>query len=149
MRMNAALPLVLAMSAGVSIVMQQAVNAHLRSGLGSAAWAGFVSYVVGLACMVLLLLALREPLPAAFSTASVPWWAWLGGALGAVYIGLSILLVPQLGTATFVALLIAGQMLASMLFDHYGWFGLTQRSIDLPRFIGAIFLLAGVLLIRR
>lgn len=147
--MNLALPVILALSAGVALVMQQAVNAHLRTGFGSASWAGLVSYVVGLICMALLVVALRDPAPNAASVMRLPWWAWVGGALGAVYIGLSIILVPQLGTATFVALLIAGQMLASVLFDHYGWFGLAQRSIDLPRIIGAALLVAGVVLIRR
>ena len=42
----------LAMAAGVSFVMQQAVNADLRAALGSAAWAGFVSYLGGTVCML-------------------------------------------------------------------------------------------------
>jgi bacterial/archaeal transporter family-2 protein len=41
------------------------------------------------------------------------WWAWGGGFFGAIYIAISILLVPRLDTATFVALLIADQMVAS------------------------------------
>lgn len=147
--MNLVLPVILALSAGVALVTQQAINAHLRSGLGSASWAGLVSYAVGILCMALLVAALRDPLPNAAAAARLPWWVWVGGALGAIYVGLSILLVPQLGAATFVALLIAGQMLTSVLFDHYGWFGLAQRSIDLPRIIGAVLLVAGVVLIRR
>lgn len=147
--MNFAMPVILAFSAGVALVMQQAVNAHLRTGLGSASWAGLVSYAVGLVCMVMLVMLLRDPVPNAASAARLPWWAWLGGALGAVYIGLAIILIPELGSATFVALLIAGQMLASVVFDHYGWFGLAQRSVDVPRIIGAVLLMAGVVLIRR
>ena len=50
--------------AGVSFVIQQAVNADLRNGLGSAAWAGFVSYLGGTLCMLALTMALRDPLPA-------------------------------------------------------------------------------------
>ncbi len=68
------LPSLLALSAGISIVIQQGLNTRLRTDLGSAAWAGFASYAVGLACMVLLILALRDPLPAANAAARVPWW---------------------------------------------------------------------------
>ncbi len=57
--------------------------------------------------------------------------------------------MPQIGAATFSALLITGQMLASVAFDHFGWLGLAQRSVDLPRLIGAGLLIAGVVLIRR
>ncbi len=99
--------------------------------------------------MALLALALRDPLPSASAAARIPWWAWSGGLFGAIFVGLSIVLVPQLGAATFIALLVAGQMLASVTFDHFGWMGLTQRPLDLPRLIGVALLVGGVVLIRR
>lgn len=139
----------LAMLAGASIVVQQALNANLRLALGSAAWAGFVSYLVGLICMVLLALALRDPLPSAGIAARIPWWAWSGGLFGAIFIGLAILLVPQLGAATFIALLVAGQMLGSVAIDHFGWLGVPERPLDLPRLAGMALLVLGVVLIRR
>lgn len=139
----------LAVAAGMSIVIQQVLNSNLRAALGSAAWSGFTSYLVGLICMALLAIALRDPLPSAGIAARLPWWAWSGGLFGAIFIGLAILLVPILGAATFIALLVTGQMLASVAFDHFGWLGLAQRPIDLPRLIGVALLIAGVVLIRR
>lgn len=143
------LPSALAVLAGVSIVVQQALNANLRAALASTAWAGFASYFVGLACMALLAGALRDPAPAAGVAARVPWWAWSGGVFGAIFIGLGILLVPRIGTATFLALVVAGQMLASVAADHVGLLGLAQRPADLPRLAGIALLIAGVVLIRR
>jgi transporter family-2 protein len=139
----------LAIAAGTSIVVQQALNANLRTSLNSAAWSGFVSYFVGLVCMIVLVVVLRDPIPSATMAARIPWWAWSGGMFGAIFIGLGILLVPQIGAATFIALLVTGQMLASVAFDHYGLLGLAQRPVDLPRIIGVALLIAGVLLIRR
>ena len=144
-----ALPILLAVAAGVSIVVQQVLNSNLRMTLNSAAWSGFMSYFIGVVCMALLALALRDPLPSAGIAARIPWWAWSGGLFGAIFIGLAILLVPQLGAATFIALLVTGQMLASVAFDHFGWLGLTQRPIDVPRLIGVALLIGGVVLIRR
>src|ERR1700686_1859241 len=83
----------------------------------SAAWAGFVSYLGGTLCILLLALAMREAVPLAAAAARSNWWAWTGGFFGAIYIAISILLVPRLGTATFIALLVAGQMLASLVVD--------------------------------
>ncbi len=143
------LPLLLAALAGASIVVQQALNANLRLALSSAVWSGFVSYLVGLVCMALLALALRDPVPSAGLAARIPWWAWSGGLFGAIFIGLSIYLVPQLGAATFIALLVSGQMIASVTVDHFGWLGVAQRSFDLPRLVGVALLVGGVVLIRR
>jgi transporter family-2 protein len=134
--------------AGVSFVMQQAVNADLRTSLGSAAWAGFASYLGGTFCMLMLALVLRDPLPAPNAISQTNWWAWSGGFFGAVYIAISILLVQRMGAATFIALLVAGQMIASLLFDHFGLFGIPQQAADLPRLFGAILLVGAVVLIR-
>jgi transporter family-2 protein len=125
------------------------MNANLRALLNSAAWSGFMSYFVGLLCMIALAIALRDPIPAASVAARVPWWAWCGGLFGAVFIGLAVVLVPKLGAATFFALLITGQLVASVAFDHFGLLGLAQRSVDLPRVIGVALLIGGVVLIRR
>jgi transporter family-2 protein len=147
--LNLLLPVTLAVMAGGSVVVQQVLNANLRVALSSAAWSGFMSYFVGVICMALLALALRDPIPLASVAVRIPWWAWSGGLFGAIFIGLAILLVPQLGAATFIALLVAGQMLASLTIDHFGWMGLAQRSLDLPRVIGVALLIGGVVLIRR
>lgn len=139
----------LAIGAGISFVMQQVVNAELRLALGSAAWAGFVSYLGGTLCMLALALVLRDGVPSGAAVARGNWWAWSGGFFGAIYIAISILLVPRIGAATFVALLVGGQMLSSLVFDSYGLFGLAQRPTDLSRLMGAALLVAGVILIRR
>jgi transporter family-2 protein len=144
-----AVSVLLTVVAGVSVVVQQVLNANLRMELGSAAWSGFISYFVGLLCMALLALAMRDPLPSAGMVARIPWWAWSGGMFGAIFIALAIVLVPRLGAATFIALLITGQMIGSVTFDHFGWLGLTQRAIDLPRLAGVALLIGGVVLIRR
>ena len=134
--------------AGVSFVVQQAVNADLRNSLGSAAWAGFASYFGGTICMLALAIMLRDPLPSSNAIGHANWWAWSGGFFGAIYIAISILLVQRLGAATFIAVVVAGQMIASVVFDHFGLFGMPQQPADLPRLLGAILLVGAVVLIR-
>ena len=145
---NYAFLIVLAVAAGISVIVQQALNANLRGALGSAAWSGFTSYLVGTICMVLLALALRDPVPSAAVAARVPWWAWSGGLFGAVFIALAILLIPKIGAATFVALLVTGQMLAALTLDHFGLLGVPVQPATLVRMAGAGFLILGVVLIR-
>jgi bacterial/archaeal transporter family-2 protein len=71
----------LAVFAGVSFVMQQAVNADLRTALGSAAWAGFISYLGGTLCMLVFALAIGDALAAPGVLLRSNWWAWSDGFL--------------------------------------------------------------------
>ena len=138
----------LAMGAGTSLVLQQAVNADLRASLHSLAWAGVVSYLGGTVGMLALAVSLREGIPPLHAVLNSNWWGWTGGIFGAVYIAISIFLLPRLGTATFVALFVAGQMFSSLALDQYGLLGVAQHPMSAPRLLGAILLVVSVVLIR-
>src|SRR5919108_3997232 len=77
-----------------------------------------------------------------------PWWVWIGGILGAFYVLGSIVTAPKLGAATLVALILAGQAIASLLVDHYGWVGFEGHPITLVRVAGVVLLAGGVALVR-
>jgi transporter family-2 protein len=139
----------LTLAAGACVVTQQALNANLRMALDSAAWSGVISYAAGLACMIVLAVAVRAPFPSMSVVGRVPGLAWTGGIFGAIFIIAGIMLIPHLGAATFIALLVAGQMITALAFDHFGVLGLAQRDADLPRLFGAALLVAGVILVRR
>lgn len=98
--------------------------------------------------MLVLALALRDPLPGSTAIARSDAWAWSGGFFGALYIAISILLMRRIGTASFIAFFVAGQMIASLLFDHFGAFGVAPQALDGRRALGAALLVAGVALLR-
>jgi transporter family-2 protein len=137
-----------AVGAGMSSMVQQAVNAALRANIGSAAWAGVVSYIVGTFCVLIIALASRDDVPTVNAISRDNWWAWTGGFFGAIFIGVSIVLIPRLGAATYIALMITGQMIASLIIDHFAFFGVTRHATDFPRLVGAFLLVSGVVLIR-
>ena len=139
----------LAAAAGMSFVLQASVNARLRSALGSPNYAALISYAGGTLVMAAVILAFREPLLASSAMIRAPWWSWTGGLCGAVYVVIIILLLPRLGTAPTIALFVLGQMVASLVIDNFGWFGVPRHSIDFTRAIGAMLLVAGVVLVRR
>ena len=136
------------LGAGISVAVQQVLNGSLRASLNSPAWAGFASYLGGLLTMVVVLLAMREQMPSWKLVTATPWWAWSGGVLGGVFILLVILLLPSLGAATLLALVVAGQMSAAVLMDHFGAFGLAQHSVSMSRLLGVALVIAGVVLIK-
>jgi transporter family-2 protein len=137
-----------AIGAGVSFVFQQAVNANLRAEIGSAWWAGFVSYLGGTIVMLIVALVLKEPGISKQMFQSGHLVSWSGGLFGAIYIAISILLIPKLGTAAVIAFIVAGQMMGSLVFDHFGLLGLPVHPASIPRLVGAALLVAGVVLIR-
>ena len=137
-----------ALGAGISVSVQQVLNGSLRASLNSPAWAGFASYLGGLLTMIVVLLAMREQMPSWKLVTATPWWAWSGGILGGVFILLVILLLPSLGAATLLALVVAGQMSAAVIMDHFGAFGLAQHSLSTSRLLGVALVIAGVVLIR-
>ena len=54
--MTTLLSYLLVVAAGVSVALQQVLNANLRAQLGSPWWAGSVSYLVGFAMLAVALL---------------------------------------------------------------------------------------------
>lgn len=146
---GAILAVPLAVVAGLAFVLQQSVNAALRNTLGSVAWAGFVSYAGGTLCMVVLAAALREPFPAVGLWIESAGVEWAGGLFGAIYIAISIFVLPRIGTTAFVTLFVAGQLLFSLALDHYALLGLAEHPVNLPRIAGAILVVIGAVLITR
>jgi len=138
---------------GMLLALQAGVNAELQRWVGGPDRATWVSVVVSFSLASLTLVAAsfaqRRPWPTTSHLASAPWWVWIGGALGATYVGATILLVPRLGAFAFLAFVVVGQMLASLLLDHFGLVGLARHPITPGRVLGAAFLVIGVVLIRR
>lgn len=148
--MTTLLSYLLVVAAGVSVALQQVLNANLRAQLGSPWWAGSVSYLVGLAAM--LAVALLTPHPrlsgAGTLTGAGSWFSWTGGFFGAVFVGIAILMVPRLGAATTLALIVVGQMTGALVFDHFGVLGIQQHAASPIRLAGAACLILGVVLVR-
>jgi transporter family-2 protein len=139
----------LVVGAGVSVALQQVLNANLRMQLGSPWWAAFVSYLVGMLVMLVVALTASGPKLAISTTDGASWLAWTGGLFGAIFIGTAVLMVPSLGAATVLSLIVLGQMLGSLVFDHFGILGLHHQPISFIRLAGAACLVLGVILIRK
>ena len=125
------------------------MNAQLRKVLQSANVAALVSFTVGTLALIALVLVLRTPLPERAAFAAVPWWAWLGGLLGAFYVASSTIVAAELGASTLLGLALLGQLATALVIDHFGWLGLPVNPITWTRLAGVALLGAGVWLISR
>ena len=132
--------------AGALMPLQAGVNAQLARWVGHPVTASLVSFAVGTLALFAYAAAARPPLP---PLASAPWWVWLGGIFGSVFVTAAAAFAPRLGAATFISITIAGQVLVSILLDHFGVVGFAARPVTAPRLLGALLLVAGVLFVRK
>ncbi|MDR3443798.1 MULTISPECIES: DMT family transporter [unclassified Dyella] len=146
--LNACLYL-LVIGAGISVAVQQVLNANLRTAIGSPWWAGFTSYLIGTMVMLMLALATKGPRLGDVLLARTTPLSWMGGVFGAIFVGTAILMIPRLGAATVLALIVVGQMTAGIAIDHFGLFGVPQHIAHPIRWLGAAMLIAGAVMVRR
>ncbi|MFO0961055.1 MAG: DMT family transporter [Isosphaeraceae bacterium] len=139
----------IALACGMALALQVGVNATLRSRMGGAVPAALASFATGTVAL-LIYLGIRPPGRIDWSGLSqAPWWIWTGGLLGAVYVATAAEVAPKLGAAPWLALIVTGQVIASILLDHFGVAGFPTHPMNWARLIGAILLLAGVVVVVR
>ena len=144
-----AIALLVALVAGALVTIQTGSNARLKEALGHPLPAVVVSSLIGVVLLAAAIAVMRVPLPSVGRAISAPWTAWLGGLLGAAYAVTVVVLARELGAATLTALVVTGQLICSVVLDHYGLLGFEIRSIGIGRLVGCALLLAGTFLIWR
>ncbi len=141
--------LLFAIVAGVVLPIQAGLNARMATHLGHPIFATALSFLIGTIGLVVYSIASglsTEKLPG-YTQAS--FWEWIPGLLGAFYVASTVILVPRLGAALTFALIISGQMVISIILDHYGLIGLPVKAVSMGRVVGILLLIIGVILIRK
>ncbi|WP_343310514.1 DMT family transporter [Bacillus glycinifermentans] len=77
-----------------------------------------------------------------------PWWLWTGGILGVIFITSNILLLPIVGASLTVVLALNGQMIIALIIDHFGWFGISKRRLNVQRILRIVRMTAGIMIIQ-
>jgi transporter family-2 protein len=77
----------------------------------------------------------------------VPPHLFFGGVLGALFVGSSVFFIPKMGATSMIAAYITGQLIGSVLMDHFGLFGLSVFPITLTRLAGLFLLFVGLFLV--
>ncbi len=140
--------LLLALVIGLIVPLQSAVNNQLKATLGgSTTLATLVSFMVGVVVLALCAVLTQQKWSTMSQLPQASLWQFTGGVMGALFVFGTTLLAPRLGVVVMLAMIISGQILASLLFDRFGWLGLPVREISTPRLIGAALVLIGVLLV--
>ena len=139
--------LLIAFLCGALLPLQAGLNARLGKSIDSPVHAAMVSFIVG---------ALTVGIYVLFTGASISWTglksatvsSWLGGGvIGAFFITASMLALPRIGMALTFGLIVAGQVIVSVLLDHFDILVAEQHPINGWRILGIMLILAGVLIV--
>jgi len=141
--------ILLAVVAGAMAPLQAATNNRLAIVVDSPVLSALVSFVIGTLTLLIYIVASGTPLSNLGLMKEAPPVAWIGGVLGAIFVTVTVLLLPKLGVAMTFSLVIAGQMLITLVIDHFGLLGVPVKEISLARILGVLLIVAGTILIRK
>ncbi len=140
--------ILLVVLAGGATALQAPTNARLAGAVLSPVNAAFVSFAVGTVALGIVALILQTR-PDMAATRALPWYAWIGGLYGACFVVAAAWGVPRLGVALTITLMVAGQLLISLVLDHFGALGVPKQPLNLGRLAGVALVIGGVLMVRR
>ncbi len=135
--------------AGLTITTQAGVNSQLRFAVNNPWVAAFISFLVGTIILGAFIVATRQSVPSLTQIRGIELYKYAGGLLGAFFVTAIIFSVPKIGSANVFALVIAGQLLMGLLYDHFGLLGFPQNSINWVKVLGVLLLIVGAYLINK
>ena len=135
----------IAIFAGMLMVVQSACNGMLEKIIDRPVTVAVISQGLGVTTLLIVSIVSGQ---LGFSTRGNmiqgPWWAWLGGLCGAVSLLSQPIVVPRLGAAMYVGLFVTASTVLSVVFDHFGWLGLSQHPAGIARVLGCALMVIGV-----
>jgi bacterial/archaeal transporter family-2 protein len=137
----------IAIGAGMLMVVQAACNSLLEKILDRPVLVGVVSLSVGIGVLLSICIALGQLSVSENQTAQVPWWAWLGGACGAIALLSQPLAAPKLGAGIYIGLFVTASTILSVVFDHFGWMGFDEHPAGIGRIVGCLLMILGISLV--
>jgi transporter family-2 protein len=123
------------------------MNGALRNALENPWLASTVSFVPIVVLLLVVWYFQPNPMPSWRDVSAMPWWAPLGGVVGAFAVIMGLLFVNKVGAGPFAGLTITANILMSLVIDHFGLFGIEQHSLNLWRVLGGALMTAGIVLI--
>ncbi|MCH2160711.1 MAG: DMT family transporter [Phycisphaerales bacterium] len=145
--------LVLIFLVGLLQPVQAGLNATVSKATGSRFEAGMTNGLVNVVLLVIVVLTMwaffGKSSPGLSGLRTLPWWGYLGGAIGAGIVVVQLTAAPAFGAAVMVAVFVGGQCAGSILVDSTGLAGYTQRPIDTTRILGLVLAFAGMLLVAK
>jgi transporter family-2 protein len=139
--------LLFAIVAGMTSALQSGANNTLQKSLNTPLWTVAIVSMVTMATSLVLAIGAGERFPSGSTMAQTPWWAWIGGLFGIVFVLATVFASPKLGAGVFVALIVTASTVTSLVLDHFGLMSFDVHPAGIGRIAGALLMVAGVALV--
>lgn len=135
--------------------VQTAVNGHLGIILASPVKAAVISFIIGIAllaviCVIILLQ--RKAVPALRieprRRENYPWWIWLGGILGGLFVLTNAYLSNIIGTGMTIIAILIGSTSGGLIIDCFGLLGSERKPVGMRQIFGIIIMIIGAAAIK-
>lgn len=141
--MNNTRPLTISLSvfSGALIAVMLMVNGVLAGNLGNYTSTVLI-HVVGLVTIVAVLAVTRSRIKI---PKGIPIYLFSAGVIGVFTVLFNNIGFIALGASLTIALGLLGQTLASILIDHFGWFGLPKMKFVKKKYFGLALIAMGII----
>ena len=136
-----------ALGVGAFVPIQTAVNDRLRASIGSPIPTAFVSVFSAFLFAVIIALVVSGGSFDLARAAGEPWWVWIGGIMGVIFITGNVIIFPKLGVVETIVIPILGQVIMALAIDHFALFAAVENKISLWRLVGAAVVIAGIVMV--
>ena len=141
--------ILIAVLIGALTPIQGGINSQLSTILKHPLQASFISFTGGFLILLIIVLVLNKPFPGFGEMQKTPWYLFTGGAFGVAFVSAIIILIPRIGATNLIAAALVGQLVMSVIVDHYGLLKVPVHEISWIRIVGVLLLIGGVLLVQK
>ncbi|MGE7903539.1 DMT family transporter [Peribacillus sp. NPDC094092] len=134
----------LALLAGAALSFEGAIYAELGKTIGQIE-TSFYNFFMGTVIMGLLWLFFG--IGKLSYILEAPKWSLLGGVLGVIYLTSIVVSVPFVGVGITMVAVIIGQLVMSMIIEHFGWLGSKKTRINKEKIFAVISMIIALILI--
>lgn len=134
---------------GVALPVEAAMNAKLREGVQSPVLSAVLVSLIATSVASVVLLSGLMGRGHVSGTSTLPWWAWLGGALGFFLVIVGLTALPKIGAEVLITVTVLGEVAMALVMDHFGWLGVPKVPVNPWRIAGAVLVFVGVLMTTR
>lgn len=140
--------IVMAVIAGAFLPMQGSMNSKLAKAGENPVYASMISFTIGVLALVVYILLTSQNVSWK-GLKDAPSYSWLGGVLGAFYVTVIVFAFPKIGPGLTFGLVVAGQLITSMVMEHFQIMGTPHQPISLGRIVGVLLIIIGVVAVKK
>jgi len=135
---------IIALFAGAALSFEGAIYGELGKSIGQLE-TSFYNFFMGSIIVGLLWLFFGKGKLS--YVVEAPKWSLLGGILGVVYLTSIVISVPFVGVGITMVAVIIGQLVMSMVIEHYGWLGSQKSRINKEKIFAVISMIIALVLV--